>query len=1710
MRRRIIVLAAIVWVGFGADESLLHAQAPTEELVPARGLEVLPGTGFVAAGVGLGDQPGSTIEVDVPESAEVVQVLLYWQGRGDADDTVTAEGNVVTGTLIGLGNIAAPRTIVSAYRADITALGLVGPGRNAINVADADFSFRDDGAAVFVTYASHSNLANLQLREGADFVYRFAEDPAAQITNQQIFEFPASDRDREARLALLIGDGEMERPDDIEVIVGDQLFSFSNEARSRDGDQWDTVELRINVPAGVTSTSAQLFSRDLANSGANPDSMVWVAAAFGFLPPQCEGRIAGRVWNDTDRDSIEGESEPSFGKGVVLVLKDTGGVIVDTAMTGILGRYTFSGLCPGEYTVEVDEGTLPSDVIRSACSEGPGETNSEFQPAPVLLADFDAEIRDIDFGYHRPCSATIGNFVWQDLNRDGIQDAGEPGIQGVVVTLEDAAGNLLMMQPTDGNGFYEFAPLCAGDYVVNLEPTTIPEGVVPTSADVGDDAFDSDAPPVMVSLPDDDTHEPTIDFGFNSPCAGSIGDFVWQDLNRDGVQDPGEPGIAGVQVLLSSPNGAVLAETTTDGAGGYLFQGLCAGDYVVDLDADTLPPDFDPSPVDVGNNDATDSDARPASVSLGDDVSSNPTTDFGFNSPCTGSVGDFVWQDLDRDGLQDLDEPGIQGVSLILAEATAGTIGMATTDARGHYSIMGLCAGDYELSVDVTTVPKGFESSPIDQGDDDAFDSDPVVVAFSLTDDVSEDPTLDFGFNSPCVGTIGDFVWQDLDRDGIQDPGEPGIQGVELVLKDAQGETVALTTTDGTGSYSFEGLCAGEYTLDLDPATLPPDFVPSPTDQGEDDTSDSDARPATVSLPEDNTQNPTFDFGFNSPCTGSIGDFVWQDLNRDGIQDAGEPGIDGVRILLKDTEGTVLAEATTAGGGVYGFSGLCRGDHNIEIDPGTLPADFVATPTDLGEDDARDSESSPAAVSLDSDTSENPTIDFGFNSPCTGSIGDFVWQDLDRDGVQDAGEPGIGGVTVTLKNVAGEVVGTTSTDGVGAYSFGGLCAGEYVVELDNSTLPPDFEASPAEQGDPAFDSQNSPARVTLADDTIQDPTVDFGFNSPCTGEIGDFVWQDLDRDGIQDGGEPGIAGVRVTLMNALRESLCMTTTDGAGHYSFVGLCAGTYFVEIAPDTLPDDFVPSASNQGNDDATDSEPNPAAVELATDESVDTTIDFGYNSPCVGTIGDFVWHDLNRDGIQDDDEPGVQAVEVRLTDAALGTTVSTAITDQNGFYSFTGLCAGNYVIDVEPSTLPADLISSPTDAGSDDTKDSDPLPTPIELSDDESTNTTLDYGFNSPCTGTIGDFVWRDFDRDGLQDAGEPGIANVTIILKDDLGQQVGITTTDNAGGYLFEGICAGEYFVEVDPTSLPDGLVPSVCNEGSGAGTVVDEALDSNCSPFAVTLDTDTTVDTTIDFAFNVPCSGVVGDLVWDDLDDDGIQDPNEPGIPDVTVVLRSGIGEIVGTTTTDALGSYLFEGLCMGGYLVMIDESTLPEEFEATISNQGRDDALDSESNPYMLNLPTDDAEHLGADFGFRLPDCPDPCSITVRYTFFAVGARSYDSFFATVFFLGMTNEEFIHSTLRTSDFDPQDPPEQLSSPDGSVTADNFNYSGTRLRFDVRYQPVSGRFGKDFWLASGLDSNCDIATRPFLDKCELQKGASFASVALPGVFDVVEVVEECTE
>ena len=230
----------------------------------------------------------------------------------------------------------------------------------------------------------------------------------------------------------------------------------------------------------------------------------------------------------------------------------------------------------------------------------------------------------------------VGNRVWRDADRDGVQDPGEPGIAGVTLTLRCGTAPE-RSTTTDNDGRYVYTNLdagaaCAISAATGQTPLT---GLTLTGADVagaGADCAgqaDSDAElaeggaaaiiSVTVGAPGANNHD--CDVGFAPSLVEScLGDRVVLDTDADGVQDPGEAGLAGVRVHLTDASGADAGQPqVTDSQGYYRYCGLAPASYGVRFE---FPAGYDVSPRDRGSDDVVDCDADPttgkvAPISLG-------------------------------------------------------------------------------------------------------------------------------------------------------------------------------------------------------------------------------------------------------------------------------------------------------------------------------------------------------------------------------------------------------------------------------------------------------------------------------------------------------------------------------------------------------------------------------------------------------------------------------------------------------------------------------------------------------------------------------------------------------------------------------------------------------------------------------------------------------------------------------------------------------------------------------------------------------------------------------------------------------------------------------------------------------------------------------------------------------------------------------------
>ncbi len=494
------------------------------------------------------------------------------------------------------------------------------------------------------------------------------------------------------------------------------------------------------------------------------------------------------------------------------------------------------------------------------------------------------------------------------------------------------------------------------------------------------------------------------------------------------------------------------------------------------------------------------------------------------------------------------------------------------------------------------------------------------------------------------------------------------------------------------------------------------------------------------------------------------------DTNNDNLDNGeAEPSVAGKVVFLLDGAGNIVDQTETDAEGNYSFTGLAAGTYRVAFQTESDKS-LVAE----GALDANNESIDPTAS--DVDPTQAPETISGVETVSTGDIvvgaGDDVTDvdvgvvappppassiagtyfcdadgdDLDNDGVDVAGKQ------VFLLDGDGNVVGQTETDADGNYSFTGLSAGDYSVAFET-----DADKALVAQG--ALDGNNESTNPDASDvDPSQTPATISGFETVSTGvmslgvgedksdvdvgivpvgSIAGTYFLDTDDDDLDNGeAEPGIVGNRVFLLDGDGNLVDQTITDASGDYLFTGLHAGDYSVEfeLEPGKL---FVAQGALDGNNESLDptaSDVNPVqgltivdgAATLTTgvmslgigENKTDVDVGVDDNGPGGSAgdagLGDFVFLDTNGNGIQDVGVNGIQGVTVLLLDDTQ-TEIGNTTTDENGYYEFTSLNAGDYYVQfLKPETAPGSNVGldfSPQDQGVGPTadevdSDADPL--------------------------------------------------------------------------------------------------------------------------------------------------------------------------------------------------------------------------------------------------------------------------------------------------------------------------------------------------------------------------------------------------------------------
>ena len=1233
------------------------------------------------------------------------------------------------------------------------------------------------------------------------------------------------------------------------------------------------------------------------------------------------GTLSGMIYNDVKAwwSFKEGTDKPFEGVTVRLLdadgnpVKDSSGADI-TTKTDADGKYTFTRLPMGSYKVEVVPGEVKVDGTDVNLSDykqtfayGSSMTIAQIgkgklvTPDPITLTSAAPNVTKIDFGFVKPVS--LGNFVWFDANKDGIQDPDEVGVAGVTVTLDqplgmdpvlDADGNVVKPVITDANGKYVFTNLLPGPYELTF---TIPDGYSETRRYASDDsAVDSDGAqtwPVLKQGEDD----MTFDLGLIAD--GTIGDTLFWDIDNNGGSEPSgaDKPLAGVTVKLTytTPAGVEKTLTTvTDENGKYSFKDLAPGDYVVTVDKASLAtvcPECT-AQTHAPSGDLTASEGQELSltskVTLSPGAMTNNDQDWAFTGvantaivkaiaePAEVPAGGFTPGTSVTYTLTVTNEGPSPATGVIAQDKLPSGVTFVSAQGDGTYDA---ASGKWDLSTEV--IEKGATRTLRITVTIDASAAGSVVTNTATIEkqDQIGDKKPDNTSSVPLTAgyTIAGKLYNDADASFNSSDSEAPYAGVTVALLKKDGTPVLdkdgnpmTAVTDAAGKYSFSGLPLGEYTVSVVDPTSGPLAGTKPTEAytGRYKTT------ADVTIAEATGSVIDVNFGFVKPA--SVGDKVWMDVNRDGIQDADEPAMPGVTVTLTRADGSAVTDAsgnpvaavTTDANGKYKFENLLPGDYKVTF---TNPAGYEATVSDAGDDRGADSNGTEAAVSL-TQGQDDATVDYGLVG--TGVIGDQLFVDVNQNGgsAPDAGDKPLAGVKVTLTWTGpGGITRTyeTTTDAEGKYKFENLLPGEYKVSVDPETL---LKAEP------------------LLDVLTHSPAGDVDAKKVVSEDA------KADKD-------------KLAQAFNLNTSVTLTGENNSNldqDWGF-GISADTAILKAITD--PDEQAQES-----------------FEFTPGQRVTYTLTLTNNGPGVAT------------GVKASDElpSGVSFVEAQgdgSYDSATGVWDLSGLTLAKGdvkkitiTVEITGEGAGKLVTNVA-------RITHQDQAGDDPTNNE--------------SSASFKGGYN------LGGTIYRDSDASYSKSDSEQRFKGVTVALLNEDGTPVldangdpMTATTDENGAYQFVGLAPASYRVVIVDPDKGDlaGLIPTQAYTGKGE------------TQASVTI-SDASVQG-VDFGLVAPAT--IGDRVWNDADGNGV-DNGEPGVPGVTVILKDANGVEVGRTTTDANGNYRFTGLVPGTYTIDIE---VPAGYNAATSS--------------MTVTVGEGEEKLDVDFPLTVIPAPTPATTVAK------------------------------------------------------------------------------------------------------------------------------------
>lgn len=749
----------------------------------------------------------------------------------------------------------------------------------------------------------------------------------------------------------------------------------------------------------------------------------------------------------------------------------------------------------------------------------------------------------------------------------------------------------------------------------------------------------------------------------------SIGGHVRDDLDADGDLLDAHPGLTNVTITLyTDPNGdgdpadgAILGTQSTAADGSFLFANVTTGRYIIEqID---LP----------GYQSVTDSDGTNDNLIVIDvicGVSVDSTNNL-FLDTRLATVSGQVRNDADADGNLLDPDAGLAGATVVFYTDPNGDgnptdgVAIATniTGVSGNFSFSAIDTGRYVI---VETDPPGYASSADSQGANDNR------IAILLPGGVNSTGHI---FLDTAPADIGGSVRHDLDGDANPADADAGIENVTLTLysdpngdgNPVDGSPLISTLTDADGRFLFEGIIPAYYVVvETDPAG----YVSIADTVGAND----NHVPILLVSGISQTNHIFFD-----AITADIAGQVREDIDGDGDLADPDSGLSNVVVRIftdpdcdgDPSDGIAVATNVTDATGNYVFTDVIpRCYVVVETDP-------VGLQSTADRDGGNANQISIALIS-NSDTNGNDFLDTRI-----ASISGWVLEDQDGDADLNDPDPGINGATLVLYSDPnndgnpsdGTALATNVTDVSGSYLFGFLNPGSYViVETDVAGY---FSTN---DRDGTNDNQIAiylPGGVNSTNNNFLDAR---------TADISGQVRNDLDGDGDLTDVDPPLTNVTVRLFTDPNrdgdpaDGLAILTnlTDGAGNYLFPSVAPGYY---VIVETEPAGYQSTADRDGG--------NLNWIVLGPHRSGVNTNGNDFLDSVRAAIRGQVRNDIDGDGDFNDPDVGIHRVVITLFtdpngdgDPSDGMAIATNLTDESGYYAFTAMPTGTYVVvEIDP---------------------------------------------------------------------------------------------------------------------------------------------------------------------------------------------------------------------------------------------------------------------------------------------------------------------------------------------------------------------------------------------------------------------------------------------